>query len=88
MVNAIAPNAPIGAARTTMPMMRKNILPAMSIAEAMRWPVSPMVDTAKPLRMEISSTCSRSPLANASKNELGMIASRWATMPSSLARVT
>jgi hypothetical protein len=39
-----------------------------------------MRDTAKPLRIAISRTWSRSPLASASKNEFGMMARRCWTM--------
>ena len=84
----MAPNAPMGAKRTIRPMMRKNIWPAASIAAAMRSPVGPMCDTAIPLRIATSRTCSRSPLAKASKKLLGTMASRCAVTLSCLAAVT
>ncbi len=67
MVNAIAPNAPSGAIFTTSPMMRKKILPATSTAWPTPGATSPSPDTTTPVSTEISSTCSRSPVANASK---------------------
>ena len=71
-----------------MPMMRKNIWPAASMAAAMRSPVSPMREMAMPLRIDTSSTCRRSPLAKASKKLVGIMASRWAVTLSCLAAVT
>ncbi len=89
MVNAMAPNAPTGAARTMMRITAKNILAAVSIAPAMRWPISPSCAMANPERIDTSSTCKRSPRASAPmKESAGMIASRCATIPSSLARFT
>ena len=61
MVKAIAPNAPIGAAYTTMWMMREEDLRSASIARVHRRPSSPSSAIAKPNRIATSSTCSRSP---------------------------
>ena len=59
--------------------MRKKICPAVSITPLIcgaRWP-NPA--TTMPLRIEISSVCSRSPPARASKKLLGMIPRMWFT---------
>ena len=88
MVKAMAPNAPIGATRTMMRMMPKKNFAVPSITPVICSPSLPSRVMAKPVRIDTSSTCSRSPRASAPKKVSGMIASRWATMPSSLARVT
>src|SRR6266478_4413282 len=59
-----------------------------SITALIRSPRSPRCEMAKPVRIETSRICRRSPLAKAPMKVSGMIASRWATMPSSLARRT
>ena len=88
MVNAMAPNAPIGATRTMMRMMPKNILAAASIAALIFSPTAPSRAMTKPDRIDTSSTCRMSPRASAPKKLSGMIANRWPTTPSCLAAVT
>ena len=88
MVNAMAPNAPIGAARTMMRMMPKNSLAAASMALLIFSPIAPSRAITKPERMDTSSTCRISPRASAPKKLSGMIPSRWPTTPSCLAAVT
>ena len=88
MVKAMAPNAPIGATCTIMRIMPKNTFAMPSITPVICSPSLPSRVMAKPVRIDTSSTCSRSPRASAPKKLSGMIPSRWAMMPSSLARVT
>jgi hypothetical protein len=88
MVKAIAPNAPIGVARTMMRMMPKNIFAMASIARLILSEREPRREIANPERIDTSKTCRRSPLANAPTKVSGTIASRWATMPCSFAWVT
>ena len=68
MVKAMAPKAPIGATRTMMRMMPKNIFAALSMASAIGSPALPRKAMAKPERIEINSTCSRSPRAIAPRS--------------------
>jgi len=58
------------------------------MAAVIFWPTAPSLVTAMPDRIATSNTWSRSPRASAPKKLSGMIPSRCATMPSSLARVT
>ena len=88
MVNAMAPNAPIGATRTMMRMMPKNNLAAASTTALIFSPIAPKRAITKPERMDTSSTCRISPRASAPKKLSGMIANRWPTTPSCLAAVT
>ena len=73
MVKAIAPNAPIGATWTMMRIMPKNILAMPSITSVIFSPSLPSCVMAKPVRIDTSSTCSRSPRASAPKKLSGMI---------------
>src|SRR5262249_61999946 len=84
----MAPNAPIGAACTIIRIIPKKILAIASMTPLIFSPRSPRRDIAKPVRIDISRTCKRSPLAKAPMNVSGMIASKWATMPSSFALLT
>ncbi len=68
-----------------MPMIRKKICPAVSIAWFTDAARSPSPVTTTPVRIEISSTCSRSPVAKGSRKLLGMIARMWATVESAAA---
>ena len=72
----MAPKAPIGARRTTMPMIPKNTWAIPSSTPAVLTPNGPILVQAKPVRMAITSTCSRSPSAKALKKVLGIRCSR------------
>ncbi len=85
MVKAIAPNAPSGASFTMMPMMRKKICPAVSMALLTTAAFSPSPVTTQPVRIETRSTCSRSPVAKASKKLFGISAMMCATVESAAA---
>ena len=65
--------------------MRKKICPAVSMAWVMASPRWPMPVTTTPVRIEISSTCSRSPVAKASKKLFGISAMMWPVTESSAA---
>jgi hypothetical protein len=84
----MAPNAPIGAARTMIPITPKNIWAIASMACATCSPSFPILEMAKPLRIDTNKTCSRSPPANAPTNVLGMMFIRWVVTPSCAARET
>jgi hypothetical protein len=62
MVSAIAPNAPIGAAWTTIRMISKNTVGATWIATRTGFPRSPINEIANPVRI---GTWRISPAANA-----------------------
>src|SRR5947209_15521058 len=80
----MAPKAPTGAAWTMMRITPKNTRAAASIAPLILSPSSPRREMANPVRIETSRTCKRSPRASAPKKLSGMMAMRWATMPSFL----
>src|SRR5579862_2388260 len=59
----MAPNAPTGATRTMMRITPKNTRAAVSIARETFSPASPIIEMAKPVRIDTNRTCSRSPRA-------------------------
>ena len=76
MVNAIAPNAPIGATRMMMPTIANSTCDdLLDEVEHQRAAAAELVQ-AKPNSTANSSTCRISPLANASTTVLGMTFSR------------
>ena len=88
-MNAIAPNAPIGATRTMMRMMPKNIFAGLvdRIGDRLAGLAHERDGEAGQDRdqQHLQQVAAR----RARPEKLsGMIASRWATMPSSLALVT
>ena len=76
MVNAIAPNAPTGASRTTMRMMPKKKSLARSTTSSTAARFSPSAEIANAASSEGRITCSKSPDTNAPTNVLGMMLSR------------
>jgi len=87
MVNAIAPNAPIGASFMMKPTTMNNPCAIFSMKLTTGRPHSPADAIAKPNSTENSSTCRISPLANASTTVVGMTLSRKSTVPCCLAAV-
>ena len=65
MVNAMPPNAPMGASTMIMPSTLKRALRIFSNVWTSECPAAPMRETATPNSTENSSTCSRFPSANA-----------------------
>ena len=89
-VNAMAPNAPIGANLMTMPIRMKKTWQMSSISFSTGLPRSPKRCRAKANNTAKNRTCSMSPAAKAPTTVLGMIAIRkpatlwvcdWVTNP-------
>ena len=72
-VNAIAPNAPIGASHITNPTARKRITEADSIKPTNGRARSPETAAENPTKIAISSTCSNSPEVSAAGKVVGMM---------------
>jgi hypothetical protein len=79
MVNAIAPNAPIGAARMMMPTMPNSVRPARSIRLSSGRPRSPRKESAKANRTAKNRTWITSPSAKAPTALVGTMCSRKST---------
>ena len=75
-VKDMAPNAPMGASRTSILMMAKNTFETLSRVSAILWPKAPSCEQASPVRMETSSTCSRLPSEKALTTVVGIMLSR------------
>ena len=81
IVNAIAPNAPIGATFMMMPTIENSTCEVFSTQSNTSVPRPPNLCSAKPNSTENSSTWRISPLANASTTVDGMMFIRNSTVP-------
>ena len=88
MVNAIAPNAPTGAAYIRMRTMRNTTAVSVRSAPSRRSPRSPIIASATPNRIETSSTCRISPEVKALINVSGIMLSTKPVTVVSCALVT
>ncbi len=82
IVNAIAPNAPIGARLVIMRTMRKKVFDSSSIKPMTGFAGSPITASAVPNSMAISSTGRISPCVNAPTNVSGMMCMKKPASPS------
>ncbi|MNT17178.1 hypothetical protein D3C72_1523160 [compost metagenome] len=80
-VKATAPSTPSGASLMMKPIILNSVCEKVSIRLTSGLPGSPTSDSAQPNRIETSSTCSTSPLANAPNTVLGISLSRKSTVP-------
>ncbi len=80
IVNAIAPNAPMGATRVISVTMRKKTAENWLITPSSGAPLGPACDSAVPNSSATSSTCRISPLEKASTSVVGMMCSRNSTV--------
>ena len=87
MVNAIAPNAPIGAARMMKPTTMKSACANSSMKRTTGFPFWPAEASARPNSTEKSSTCRISPFAKASTTVFGITFMRKSTVLCDLAAV-
>ena len=87
MVNAIAPNAPMGASFMMKPTTRKSPCETFSMKLTTGRPSSPAEASASPKSSEKSSTCRISPFANASTMVEGITFMRKSTVPWDFAAV-
>ena len=73
MVNAIAPNAPMGAKRITISTIRNTTLLSDSSISTSGFPNAPVADRAKPNKRDTSTTSRMSPFAKASTIVVGIM---------------
>ena len=76
IVNAIAPNAPIGASRIRIFTIPNTAFVSAPMKSTSGFARAPTIESAKPKRIAINSTCRISPLAKASTTVFGMMCSR------------